>query len=56
LKNRHLEDLKSQTIAQKAAISSLKQTLEKSKELELEVQEEAYKKKLGNLFFSSSEN
>lgn len=53
LKQKHLEDLKNQTVAQKAAITSLKSSLENSKALELEVQEQAHNKKLGKflLFF-----
>lgn len=46
LKNRHLEDLKAQAIAQKAAVSTLKQSLENSKSLEIELLNEANNKKL----------
>ena len=53
LKQRHLDDLKSQSIAQKAALSSLKSTLENSKNLELEMQQEAHNKQIGNLTFVS---
>lgn len=48
LKQRHLQDLKSQSIAQKAALSSMKASLENSKILELEMQQEAFNKKIGN--------
>jgi hypothetical protein len=47
IKARHLEDLKGQTIAQKAAMSSLKTSLEKSKALEIEMQTENFNKKMG---------
>jgi len=49
LKHKHLDDLKNQSVAQKAAIASLKSSLENSKALELEVQEQANNKKLGKL-------
>lgn len=50
LKSQHLEDLKSQTIAQKAAMSSLKSTLENSKLIEIELLNEENRKKYGNYY------
>ena len=47
LKNRHLEDLKGQTIAQKASLHSMKASLENSKALELEMQAQSFNKKIG---------
>lgn len=43
----HLEDLKAQTIAQKAALSSLKTTLENNKLIEIELVNEDNRKKFG---------
>lgn len=54
LKQRHLQDLKSQSIAQKAALSSMKASLENSKVLELEMQQEAFNKKIGKIFLSKN--
>lgn len=49
LKQRHLQDLKSQSIAQKAALSSMKESLENSKTLELEMQQETFNKQIGKI-------
>lgn len=51
LKSQHLEDLKAQTIAQKAALSSLKATLENSKLIEIELLNEENRKKFGKFLF-----
>jgi hypothetical protein len=51
LRAQHLEDLKCQTLAQKSALSSLKAKLEKTKELELDMQLQEHNKKLGKFFF-----
>ncbi len=56
LKNRHLEDLKGQTIAQKAAMHSLKSSLESSKTLELEMQAQAFMKKMEILRYELEQN
>lgn len=47
MKARYLEDMKGQTIAQKAAMDKIKTTFEKNKKLELEVQTEAHNKEIG---------
>lgn len=47
LKARHLEDLKAATIAQKAAMASFKSSMETSKNLEIEMLNEAHNKKIG---------
>jgi hypothetical protein len=56
LKNRHLEDLKGQTIAQKAAMHSLKSSLESSKALELEMQAQTFVKKMEILRYELEQN
>jgi uncharacterized protein with von Willebrand factor type A (vWA) domain len=47
LKSRHLDDLKSQSIAQRAAMSSLRAALEKSKSAEIETLIQSHNRSLG---------
>jgi hypothetical protein len=51
LKEKHLEDIRCQTLAQRSAVSSLKESLEKSKALEMDLLQQEHKKSIEMLRF-----